>query len=90
MLLGPEVEVNSIGIGGGLMLMDDDSVNSQVYVDRVVVEISDGSSVERLYFSETHPSVQVSELCSASQIAQTILYYLHCGFSSYIFFYSAD
>ena len=66
MSLGPEVEVNSIGIGGGLMLIDSDSVNSQVYVDRVVVVISDGSSVERLYFNESHPSIQVSKLVDCS------------------------
>lgn len=53
--------INSISIGGGLVLTDGDSVNSPVTVDTVVVEIINGSYVEQLFFSANHSSIEVSK-----------------------------
>ena len=40
-------------IGSELILSDVDSSNSIVYIDRILVEVLDGSDVERLYFANT-------------------------------------
>lgn len=41
----------SVNIGSQLILEDIDSNNSMVYIDRVYVEVLNGTSAERLYFS---------------------------------------
>ena len=45
-------EGDSIDIGSGLVLSDVDSNNSMVYIDRILIEVVDGSPVERLYFAD--------------------------------------
>ena len=40
-------------IGSELILSDVDSINSIVYINRILVEVLDGRQVERLYFSNT-------------------------------------
>ena len=44
-------EGDSMVIGSELILSDVDSSNSIVYIDRILVEVIDGSQVERLYFT---------------------------------------
>lgn len=43
-------EGDSVNIGSQLILADVDSNNSIVYVDRVYIEVVDGTSAERLFF----------------------------------------
>ena len=46
-------EGDSINVGSPLILTDVDSTNSIVYIDRVLVEVVDGSPVERLSFTSS-------------------------------------
>ena len=45
-------EGDYVNIGSQLILADVDSNNSVVYVDRVYIEVLDGTSAERLYFAD--------------------------------------
>ena len=42
-----------VNVGSQLVLADVDSNNSVVYVDRVYIEVLDGTSAERLYFNDS-------------------------------------
>jgi hypothetical protein len=44
-------EGDFVNVGSQLVLADIDSNNSVVYVDRVYIEVLDGTSAERLYFA---------------------------------------
>lgn len=41
----------SVNIGSQLVLADVDSNNSVVYIDRVYIEVLNGTSAEKLYFA---------------------------------------
>ena len=60
--------INYISVGGGLVLTDDDSVNSPVTVDTVVVEIISGSPVEQLFFGINNSAIQVSSNLMSIQV----------------------
>ena len=44
-------EGDFVNVGSQLVLTDVDSNNSVVYVDRVYIEVLDGTPAERLYFA---------------------------------------
>ena len=45
-------EGDFVNIGSQLVLADVDSNNSMVYMDRVYIEVLNGTSAERLYFAD--------------------------------------
>ena len=45
-------EGDFVNVGSQLVLADADSNNSVVYVDRVYIEVLDGTPAERLYFTD--------------------------------------
>ena len=45
-------EGDFVNVGSQLVLADVDSNNSVVYVDRVYIEVLDGTPAERLYFAD--------------------------------------